>query len=186
MIVSGQAQPQSLRLGLKGGLNISDVVLANFINPDVESDYKIKTGMHFGLFASTLIADHFALDAEVVYANKGTNAGERINLHYINMPFLLRYQLSEKFSAAIGPEFGYLFSARSAHGDVSNTWNNKLDFGLDADAQLAINKKVRIGARYFVGFASVIDTRRSGNPAEPVKYQNRVLQLSMYFLLLQK
>jgi hypothetical protein len=185
MIVSIEAESQSLRFGLKGGVQISDVVLANFVNTDIESDYKIKGGIHFGAYSSAPINDRFALDAELLYTNKGTNAGERINLHYINIPFLLRYQLSEKFSAAVGPEFGYLFSARSAHGDVSNTWNNKLDFGLDADALLAINKKIGLGLRYFAGFSSVIDTRRS-TTGETVKYQNRALLVSMYFLVGEK
>jgi hypothetical protein len=186
LIVCAQAKSQSLQLGVKGGLNISDVVLANFINPDVESDYKIKTGIHLGLYSSVAVAERFALDIEVLYSNKGTNAGERINLHYVNIPFLIRYQIDERVTGAIGPEFGYLFSARSKLGDVSNTWNNKLDFGMDADAQLTLTKKLIIGVRYFAGFSSVIDTRRSGNAGETVKYQNRVLQLSLCYLLTQK
>ena len=173
---------QSLRYGVKSGLNLSDIVLANFINNDVESDYRMKFGFHAGIYCSADLIEQFFLDTELIFSNKGTKAGERINLYYITIPFLLRYALSDQFSVALGPEFGYLIAARSPLGDVSNTWNNKLDFGVDLDARYRLAERLQIGARYNAGFSSVIDTRSSSssNPGETIKYQNRTLQFSLY------
>lgn len=187
VLVSAGADAQELHYGLKAGLNISDIALANFVNNDVESDYRPKAGFHGGVFVSADLVNQFAIEAELLYSNKGTRAGERINLHYITIPFLIRYELSEQFSLALGPEFGYLVKARSPLGDVSNTWNNKLDFGIDADVALKLTTNMLLALRYNAGFSSVIDTRRSSSTTgEAIKYQNRTLQLSLCFQLGEK
>jgi hypothetical protein len=182
------AQGQQLRYGLKGGLNLADIVITNYINPDAESSYNIKPGLHAGIFASVDLNDRFALSSELLYSNKGVKAIDRINLHYIIVPLLTQYKISENFLVEIGPEIGYLFSARSPFGNVSNTWNNKLDIGLDAGLQVRLAPLVNIGIRYNAGFSSVIDTiDESGTnnfpTEEPIKYQNRVLQLFVSYAI---
>lgn len=34
--------------GIKGGLNVSDIVMTNFVDPDVEADLQLKAGTHGG------------------------------------------------------------------------------------------------------------------------------------------
>lgn len=174
----GQAQ-----MGVKGGLNIADIVMTNYINPDVEADLGLKTGLHAGFFLSGMMNERVGAAAELLYSNKGMKAQARTNLHYITLPLLLRYSLSQKIFAEIGPELGYLFSAKSDYGDVSGTYNNRFDLGLDAGFHFDTQRLI-FGVRYCAGFFSVRNVESFNSPStEKIKYQNRVLQLSLGYKL---
>jgi hypothetical protein len=171
-----------LRYGVKGGLNLSDIVITNYINPDAESDFDLKIGPQAGLFTCFDVNEQFSFDVELVYSNRGVVAASRINLHYITLPLMTQYHINDKFLLEIGPDIGYLFSAKSGNGNVSNIYNNKLDIGLDGGAQLKVTEKLSVGLRYYAGFSSVvggIDSRDTNNfpTNETIKYQNRALQL---------
>lgn len=166
--------------GIKGGLNLSDIVMTNYINPDVESDLNLKLGLHAGVFLNGMVNEKLGMAAELLYSDKGVKANSNIHLHYITIPLILQYQLADNIFAEVGPELGYLFSARSKHGNVSNTYHNKFDLSLDGGFRFNAPGLI-FGIRYCAGLFSVrepIETIGvSGN--EKIKYQNRVLQLSV-------
>ena len=183
LLFPGIAEAQT-EFGIKGGMNISDIVMTNYVNPDVESDLGLKLGIHGGIFISSIVNDQIGMAAELLYSNKGVKAISNINLHYMTLPLLVQYQLTDRILAEAGPELGYLFSAQSKHGNVSSTYNNKFDLALDAG--LCFNSaKLMFGLRYCVGLFSVREpmeyTGNSGD--ETIKYQNRVLQLSVGYKL---
>jgi hypothetical protein len=168
--------------GLKGGLNFADIVITNYVNADAESDFDLKTGVHAGMFANLEISEKFLLSGELLYSNRGVKAITNINLHYVDLVLLGKYRITDKFLGELGGQTGYLFAAKSGYGDVSNTWNNKLDIGLDLGLQYDFGKMISAGLRYYAGFSSVIDVRDESNsntPGEKIKYQNRLLQLSV-------
>ncbi len=165
-------------LGVRSGLNLSDVVINNYNDPDVEPGYDIKPGFHAGVFVTADGESKIGFSAELLYSSKGVRALNVINLHYVAVPLLLRYHLNDKFLAEIGPEIGYLVSANSKHGNVNSTWDNKVDVGLDAGLQYLLGK-ITIGARFNAGFTSVIRTTASGPNGQRVRYLNRVAQLSI-------
>lgn len=179
--VVAQAQTE---YGIKAGLNISDIVMTNYINPDVESDLGLKFGPHVGVFMTGTVNERVGLAGELLYSSKGVNANGNINLHYIAMPLLVEYGLSERIFGQIGPEFAYMFSATSEFGNAANTYSNKFDLGLDAGFRFAA-RRFDFGIRYCVGMFSVREpiefNTTSGN--EKIKYQNRVLQVSVGFKL---
>ncbi|HEY0656064.1 MAG TPA: porin family protein [Chryseosolibacter sp.] len=164
-------------IGVRGGLNLSDIVLNNLTNPDLEPAYQVKAGLHAGVFVLLDGENEFGLVAELLYSNKGVNALNRINLHYVTIPLLLRYHLNEKWVAEAGPEIGYLVSANSRYGNLNSTWDNKLDVGLDAGLHYRIGKAY-VGLRFNAGFLSVI-RNASGASGEQVRYLNRAVQLSL-------
>lgn len=171
-------------LGIKAGLNISDVVMTNYINPDVESDLGLKLGLHAGVFLSGDITESLGLSGELLYSDKGVNGGSNVHLHYITLPLMIEYRLTDHISAELGPEPGYLFSATSRYGNAANTYSNKLDLALDGGFRLDTHKMV-FGIRYCVGLLSVREPVEVVGPSGPekIKYQNRVLQLSMGYKL---
>lgn len=179
--IAAQAQ---LEYGIKGGLNIADIVMTNYINPDIESDLMLKLGPHAGFFVRGAVNERVGLAGELLYSSKGVNANGRINLNYIAMPLLLEYKLSDKVFAEVGPELAYMFSATSEFGNAASTYNNKFDLGLDGGIRLAV-RKIDLGMRYCVGMFSVREpvefNTSSGN--EKIKYQNRVLQVYLGFKL---
>lgn len=171
-------------LGIKGGLNISDIVITNYINPDVESDFQLKLGLHAGFFVTGMLNERLGMAAELLYSDKGVKANSGIHLHYITLPLLVQYQLTNHIFAEAGAELAYMFSSTSEYGNVSNTYNQKFDLGLDGGFRYNAPKLV-FTLRYCVGVFSVtepVETMGSSG-VEKIKYQNRVLQLSLGYKL---
>lgn len=169
--------------GIKGGLNVADIVITNYINPDVEADFRLKAGLHAGLFVHGKLKERFWGAAELLYNEKGVNANGKIRLHYFTLPLMILYQLNDHVFFEAGPELGYLFAATSDFGNVSGTYNNKFDLGLDAGFRYH-TPKVSFGIRYCVGVFSVRDAEPYNVPGvEKIKYQNRVLQFSVGYKL---
>lgn len=170
--------------GIKGGLNLSDIVMTNYINPDVESDLRIKAGTHAGVFVNGMVNDRIGMAAELIYSDKGVKGNNNIHLHYITLPLLVQYELTDNIFAEIGPEPGYMFSARSELGNESSTYNNKIDLALDAGFRFDTPKLV-FGLRYCAGLFNVKEPLDGYIPpgVDKVKYQNRVLQFSVGYKL---
>jgi hypothetical protein len=168
------------QFGLKTGLNISDIVITNYINPDVESDFQLKAGLHAGVFVKGMVNERVGVAGELLYSDKGVND---IHLRYITLPLLIQYKIKDKVFAEIGPEPGYLFSATSEYGNAASTYNNKFDLALNAGMFIDM-PRVIIGLRYCIGLFSVRNLESPGTPAnEQIKYQNRVLQFSIGYKL---
>lgn len=169
--------------GIKGGLNLADIVMTNYINPDVESALAIKPGLHAGVFLNGMVDERVGMAAELLYSNKGVKGFSNINLHYITVPLLAQYKLSDRLSAELGPELGYMFSAESALGNVANTYNNKFDLAIDGGFRLDTRRLI-FAIRYCAGIFSVREPLESAaTPGEKIKYQNRVLQVSIGYKL---
>jgi hypothetical protein len=170
--------------GVKAGVNISDIVMTNYVNPDVEADLGLKIGPHAGFFVNGTLENRFGLAAELLYSNKGVKGNTDIHLHYITLPVFLQYGLNEHFTAELGPEAAYLFSAKSAYGDVSSTYNNRFDLSLDAGLRYD-TPRLTFGVRYAAGLFSVRDAVdiQGLSGGRRVKYQNRVLQFSVGYKL---
>lgn len=169
--------------GLKGGLNVSDIVMTNYVNPDVESDLALKLAIHAGVFVSGILVERIGMVAELLYSNKGVKGFSNINLHYITLPLLVQYKLTDNILAEVGAEPGYLFSAESEFGNVANTYSNKFDLALDGGFRLDMPKLI-FGIRYCAGIFSVKEpTENAASPGERIKYQNRVLQISIGYKL---
>ena len=170
--------------GLKGGLNISDIVITNYINPDVESDFRLKVGWHGGLFVSGMVHERLGAAVELLYSDKGVNGNSDIHLHYVNLPVMIHYTLTDNILAEAGPELGYMVAATSRHGNVSSTYNQKLDLGLAGGFRYDMGK-VFLGLRYCAGVFSVTEPVENlgSSGVEKIKYQNRVLQFSLGYKL---
>ena len=104
-----------IQFGVKAGLNLSDVVINNSFDPNVEPAFQVKPGLHAGFFVSTQRDEKFGFAAELLYSSKGVRTFSVINLHYITVPLLLQYHFHPKFFAEVGPEIGYLVSAHSKY-----------------------------------------------------------------------
>lgn len=180
--------PAQVHYGIKGGLNISDVVMNDVIDAYAEDDFNLKAGFHGGVFAGMKLNETWGAWGEIQYSIKGVRAaGTNINLHYITVPLLFKYFITENFRAEAGPELGYMVTARSKYGNASGVWNNNLDIGLDAGIEYQATATISLGLRFNAGMLSVIDAQYRDSNGQPtddkVKYQNRVLQLSLSFLL---
>ena len=184
MVVFPAVATAQAEFGIKAGMNVSDVVMTNYIDPDVESALSLKLGLHAGVYVSGPVSERVGVSGELLYSDKGVKGAFRnIHLHYITIPLLAQYRFTGHVVGEFGPEPGYLFAARSNHGSVTNTYNNKFDISLDAGLRFGTGSWL-IALRYCAGLFSVRELEPSTVPAKDrVKYQNRVLQLSIGYKL---
>jgi len=122
-------------IGLKGGLNMSSLTI------DENSDKNLKFGFHVGAFNKIPISDRFAIQPELLYSVKGleysyenttgVDGESQFNLHYIDLPVLLVFNLAEDFSFQIGPYIGYL-----AHANVDTDATILNSFGINENEEI--------------------------------------------------
>jgi len=177
VVIATKSQSVKTHFGVKGGWN-----LANLQSPN--TDYDSKSGAHLGLLAHIHVADHFAVQPEVMYSNQGTeysNAGVRYrtNLSYINVPVLAQYMTGSGFRLQTGPQIGFLLDAKSknqqteAKTDVENNFKST-DLSWAFGASYLTNSGFGVDARYNLGLSNINETN-----ATTVK--NRVLQLGVFY-----
>jgi len=129
------AQAQTASFGLKGGITgANEKTSANGFN--ITSSTKI--GFYAGAFAEIGVSENFAVQPELFYSSMGTKVnmsfdGQTIkgsdNFGYVNLPILAKYKNSG-FSAFLGPQIGFLLSAKSKAS------GNGMDTTLDVKDQM--------------------------------------------------
>jgi len=179
---------QGIGFGIKAGANIA--------NTDISSDFgslntKSKFGFHAGAFATIMFSDKLGIQPELLYSSQGSEYDEpsftgELNMSYLNIPVLLRYNLNEMFSLHVGPQFGFLTKAEEdLNGTVSDIKDDfkgsdiSAAFGLDVDLPM----KLGFGARYVLGLSNVLEDGSSFGNAE---LKNGVIQLYAKFRLFGK
>lgn len=148
-----------------------------------------KFGPTGGIAVEIPLEKRFSLQAELNYSlkgmkdrseivrNNGTYYGYGYNLHYAELPVLLRYAVTDKFRAGIGASLSYLVKVDEIieRINVTDTEHEykKMDVGLNADIAYVVHR-FEIGARYNHSFMMVKFT--GGGDRELVgsekKYEN--------------
>ena len=113
-----------------------------------------------------------------------------VSLNYITLPILAGYHATDDLSVFIGPEFGFLTSAKSkidgSKLDISKNYRG-FDIGVDIGAAYQLSKSVGVDLRYNYGFKdlmNVIFTDQFGNvTGEGKAGANRVLQVGVFVLV---
>jgi len=180
-----------VHFGFRGGLN-----LANVKNESRDNN-KARLGFHAGGLLQFDLQNKFFLKSELLYSVKGyrspstQSSGEAtVSLNYVNLVILAGYQPADKLSVFIGPEFGFLTSAKSKIDDVKldiSKHYRDFDIGIDLGGAYQLNKYLGIDLRYnygFKGLMNVIFTDRFGNvTGEGKAGANRMLQLGVFVLI---
>jgi len=153
--------------GVKGGANFS-----NLYTEDVD-DNNVLTCFNVGFFVTMPITEFLAIQPEVLYSRKGAElvynnafatGTAKFKLNYIEVPVLLKINLTKNFNVHAGPYFAYLIDGdvtnESSSGNfdfeenLSNDDFNKFDYGLSAGLGFDFDS-FGIGARYNYGLAKV-------------------------------
>ena len=162
------ATAQGPHIGLKGGLNIS-----NLYSSEVDDD-KTRMGFNVGLMGRTNLDQPIGLQLELLYSTKGNETNyegffglvdQTVNfdLNYVELPVLASFRFAEQMlELQVGGYVGYLVGANvSTSGDLG-TDNEDLDLDnfntMDAGLAggVAVNAgPVQIGARYEYGLTEI-------------------------------
>lgn len=112
------AQAQETSFGLKAGMTGANEKAKG---SGLTITTSTKIGFYAGAFAEIGVSENFAVQPELFYSSMGGKinmsfGGQTVsatdNLGYINLPILAKYR-RDGFSAFLGPQIGYLISAKS-------------------------------------------------------------------------
>lgn len=161
--VSTQAQ---IKLGVKGGVNISKVYLSD----DIFDDSNI-IGFQVGPSLEAMFMSSIGIEASVLYSQRGLKVKENgksteTRTNYIDIPVNLKLKIGPpglKAYAAGGPYIGFAISGDKSingifHG-VNDQWKAK-DFqaGLNFGAGVELFKFLQAGINYQIGLTDDYST----------------------------
>ena len=176
------AAAQDITLGVKGGLNVSNLSVDAPEDPDFAFDS--QTDFLVGGFAQIGIGSKFALQPEVFYSQNGAKSQSddpsiKLNLNYIRVPLLLMARLSSRESPMypilyVGPQVAFETRCQVTGEDdgVSVSFDcdspeledalqtKTTDFGLVFGGGLEIlysRLTVQLDARYNLGLTNLND-----------------------------
>ncbi len=157
--------------GLKAG--------ANFANTDLDNSESITT-FHGGVYALVKIAK-IGIQPEALWSRQGnkfssSGGDNKIDLTYINIPFMLKFYLPLGLNLQAGPQFGILTNAESNGSDITDNLKSSdlsavLGAGWDAPFGL------QISARYILGLSDINDSFVKES------FKNKIFQLSIGYSL---
>lgn len=173
VITFGFVNAQDVKYGVKGGLNVS-----NFSGDTDGMDLKARFGFNVGGFVEVKLSEKISLQPELLYSTQGAkfaNVGGdvdgvfytgdvKMNLGYINIPVMFKYYGTQKFYVEVGPQIGFLVSAKSKTKlDGFNRTNEldikdyfkSIDFGVNFGAGYDFTENLSVAARYNLGLANI-------------------------------
>lgn len=170
------------KFGLKAGASVTFVT-----NSDADARMSYYGGATYEYRLSSLIALSPELifsaqggESETSYTALGTTvvASTNLNLAYLHIPLLAKFYLGDKFSVDLGPQVGFLLSAKSKADGVStkitdcNTFDLSIAFGMTYNFMDCFYAN----ARYNLGVTNIADADILGE-----NYKNGVFQLGVGF-----
>lgn len=179
VLLSYAGLAQRSNLGIKGGLNISNITVNG------NTDWGSKLGGHAGLLAHIHLVPSLALQPELVFSNQGakytiTDGEHTLNLNYINLPVLLQYMFNNGFRIQTGPQLGFLAGVKDKVNDTETNFFTTEDFetvDVSWAAGLGYLSQTGLGvdARYNFGLNNI-------NNVGTNKLRNNVFQVGVFYM----
>ncbi|MBO9571638.1 MAG: PorT family protein [Chitinophagaceae bacterium] len=164
-----------VQFGAKAGVNI-----ANLTGDDVDG-LKSKIGFNVGAFAEIPVTEKFSVKPEAVYSDQGAkvdgDGDGKLNLGYINIPVLAKYNIAQGFFAETGPQIGFLLSAKAKSDGESVDIKDGLkstDFSWAFGLGYELTQGFGVNARYNLGLSSISDD-------DNVKTKNGLFQVGVFY-----
>ncbi|HZY82003.1 MAG TPA: porin family protein [Cyclobacteriaceae bacterium] len=168
-----QSDPNpTARVGIKAGLNVSNLYI-NDVN-----DENARFGFNGGLYGQILSSEAFAIQPELLFSTKGSqadyggiiNSTVRFNLNYLDLPVLATFKLGPSAEIHVGPYFSYLLSANIDYSGNVGSGTERIDrdqlksFDYGLSGGLGLNfGPMQVGARYNYGLVKIADTNMARN-----------------------
>lgn len=190
--LAAQAQQSvpTFTFGLKGGAS-----LTNLTNRSLESNRDLW-GFHAGVTVARTLTQLFALQAELLYSQKGTrdevvvgsaHYDNHQRLHYLDLPVLARLRVGNAYLEA-GPQLGLLLLARGHYegpgpgvgDDTVSDYFNWVDLGYAVGVGYQVPGGPGLGLRYNGGLLNAVNNNFSGSAV-----RNSALQLFVGYQFLR-
>ena len=154
--VSAQTQ-----FGATAGLNMANIT-------DID-DSKMRLGIRLGASFSTELSDVMTLQSGLLYSVKGvasTTVDADWSLGYIEIPFGVKFAVSDQFSLDAGLYSAFLISSvvtvdgESSDSDTEGL--NTIDFGIGLGASFSATDAISINLGYQMGLNTVFEDADEG------------------------
>ena len=158
---------QNMKFGIKGGLQSTN------LSGDGHQYRDPRLGIFFGGFGQKAIQSKVIFQPELLFSLQGSNeesTDENINMWYLNVPLMFKFNVAGGFNLEAGPQLGFLLSASADDDHISDDYN-PLDLGLNFGASYNFTSHFEGGIRYCVGLTDAYDGRGDA--------YNRALQFSV-------
>lgn len=160
--LAAQAQTQRVHFGLKAG-----VCFAKFGGDDVLDANRSRVGLSGGALAEVTVAEHWAVQPELLYTAKGSkisyggNIDSYQRLGYLDVPVMVKYKIPHFFVEA-GPQLGVLLHAKyELNNTTGSTEDNNKDQFRGTELGYALGLGVQdtngllLGVRYNGGLTRI-------------------------------
>ncbi|MGI9548250.1 MAG: porin family protein [Flavobacteriaceae bacterium] len=156
------------RYGVKVGGNYAT------IGGDDTDNIDGKIGLYLGGVAELGITDRFAVQPEVLFSQQGAKYSDsggfdgQFNFNYINVPIMAKFKPSDAFSIELGPQIGFLLTAKdkfdsptSGEDDIKD-FVGSTDFGGNIGIGYELDMGLNFNARFNYGFSNINDFDTGG------------------------
>jgi len=182
--------------GIKGGLNLAHLH---------KSSFKIRPGIHAGVFADYTINKYFGIQGELLYSMMGAkekyavmdgyydvdgyvykgyyDVKATLKNDYIVLPILAKLYMAKGFSLDLGPQFGYMISKKekiNISGDKPATWYYPNGVDNKFDIAFAMGLSYKLNKRFDISGRYNLGLTDVGNG---YKSKNNVIQFGIGYRL---
>jgi len=163
-ILQAQDEKVTTEFGIKGGFNMSNLYQSE------ADDNNVLYGFNAGVYATLPISDFIAIQPEILFTTKGAeleynnafaSGNTKFKLNYIEVPLLVRVNITKNFNVHAGGYASYLVNSKvTGDGDfnfeeeIDTEDLNKFDAGLSAGVGVDFNP-ISVGLRYNYGLTTV-------------------------------
>lgn len=185
-------QKSSLGLGIKAGLNFTNITSTSAISHSSETGYQI------GLFLDPASKSILGSRTELLYSHQGYNyaTGQttgKVFLDYIMLAQLMVINITHFVQIQIGTQMAYLLSAKAdssyqstgnASIDQALNYYNRIDFGFSGGVEVRPFMGILVGARYNLSLTNLykVPDISADNPSyvpssSSLNFKNNLLQI---------
>lgn len=163
----GSVHSQEFRLGAKAGANFA------LIGGDGAENFDPRVSFHVGGLVEVPLMGKFAIQPELLFSSQGMKEGyygfvfkgnikNNLVLDYINVPIMGKYYILEGLSVELGPQVGFLVSAKNKYKDHDDSgtidvkdFYKSIDFAVGLGASYRLNNDVFFSIRFNKGISSI-------------------------------
>lgn len=168
--------------GLKAGVNLAN---QKYELDGISASPDALTSFHIGAYVNIAASEKFSVQPELLFNSVGAKTSfggddYKLKMSYISLPVMLKFNPAPIFNVQVGPQFGFLMSAKAEDEDVKDGYKG-LDLGAAIGAGVDLPMGLSFTARYVLGLSNIADS--GDDDGEDVTVKNNVLQISIGYKL---
>ena len=167
LVILFNLNAQNVAIGVKVGSNLTKITGKAF-------QEEFQLGYNAGAFAEISLSNDFGIQPEVLFNQVNTRKASGIDsvfngwqqntsdiqLNYLTIPILLRYNVNKLLSINLGPQYGILLNKNESLWSNGKEAVKSGEFSMIGGLTVNI-KKIRVFGRYIIGLNSINDLQNS-------------------------